>query len=139
MLPHLHAEPNTETEWLESLIGLARYLRTPDGCPWDREQSTADFAKFAVEESAEFREACGGSDANEMREEFGDAFFVFLAAAAAAEEEGLFTLKDALAQAHEKMVRRHDHVFGDVKAATAEEATAAWNRIKAQEKEGRNA
>jgi len=69
-----------------------------------------------------------------MCEEFGDAFFVLLASAAAAEEEGLFTLRDALAMAHEKMVRRHDHVFGEVKAQTAEEATVAWNAAKAKEK-----
>jgi tetrapyrrole methylase family protein / MazG family protein len=136
MLPYLHAEPKSETEWFEALIALARYLRTPDGCPWDREQTTADFAKFAVEEAAEFRDACAGTDAAEIREEFGDAFFVLLAAAAAAEEEGLFTLKDAFAHAHEKMVRRHDHVFGENKAATPEEATAAWNRVKADEKRG---
>jgi uncharacterized protein YabN with tetrapyrrole methylase and pyrophosphatase domain len=76
-------------------------------------------------------------DAAHAREEFGDALFVLLAAAAAAEEEGLFELKDALALAHEKMVRRHEHVFGEVKAQTPEEATAAWNAVKAREKEGR--
>ena len=134
MLPHLHAEPSTEAQWFEALISLARYLRTPDGCPWDREQTTADFAKFAVEESSEFRDACAGSNPEAIREEFGDALFVLLAAAAAAEEAGLFTLKDALAGAHEKMIRRHEHVFGEVKAVTAEEATEAWNKVKAREK-----
>jgi tetrapyrrole methylase family protein/MazG family protein len=135
MLPHLRTNPKSEPQWFESLISLARYLRTADGCPWDREQTAADFAKYAVEESAEYSEACGNDDAAHMREEFGDAFFVLLASAAAAEEEGLFTLEDALAFAHEKMVRRHDHVFGDVKAQTAEEATKAWEAAKAKEKD----
>ncbi len=135
MLPHLRVDPKSELQWFEALMSLARYLRTPDGCPWDREQSAADFAKYAVEESSEFSEACGSGHAANIREEFGDAFFVLLASAAAAEEEGLFTLEEALACAHEKMVRRHDHVFGEVKAKTAEEATAAWNAAKALEKE----
>ncbi len=137
MLPHLSEKPESETKWFEALISLARYLRKPEGCPWDRDQSAADFAKYAVEESDEYAQACAGQDAAHMREEFGDAFFVLLASAAAAEEEGLFTLEEALAFAHEKMVRRHDHVFGDVKAQTAEEATAAWNAAKAKEKNKR--
>lgn len=116
-------------------MSLARYLRTPDGCPWDREQSVVDFAKYAIEEAGEFVHALETSDSKHSREEFGDAFFVLLASAAAAEEAGLFTLEEALAAAHEKMVRRHDHVFGDVKAQTAEEATEAWNAAKALEKE----
>ena len=137
MLPYLHTRPKSELQWFEALISLARYLRTPEGCPWDREQTTANFANYAVEESREFAQACDAGDASHMREEFGDAFFVLLASAAAAEEEGLFTLEDALAQAHEKMVRRHDHVFGKVKAQTAEEAIVAWNAAKAREKEQR--
>lgn len=134
MLPHLRANPESELDWFEALIALTRYLRTPDGCPWDREQSTVDFANYAVEESGEFAHACATGQAEHAREEFGDALFVLLAAAAAAEEEGLFRLEDALELAHEKMVRRHEHVFGDVKAQTPEEATAAWNKVKAREK-----
>ena len=137
MLPHLSEKPSSETQWFEALISLARYLRTPEGCPWDREQTTLDFAKYAVEEAGEFAQACTKSDTDDVREEFGDALFVLLAAAAAAEEEGLFKLTDALALAHEKMVRRHEHVFGDVKAQTPEEATAAWNAVKAREKNER--
>jgi len=134
MLPHLRKNPESELQWFEALISLARYLRTPEGCPWDREQTAANFAKYAVEESGEFAEACDSGDEAHMREEFGDAFFVLLASAAAAEEEGLFTLKEALVIAHEKMVRRHDHVFGEVKAKTSEEATQAWEAAKAKEK-----
>ena len=135
MLPHLRTNPESENDWFEALMSLARYLRTPDGCPWDREQSVVDFAKYAIEEAGEYVEALNTNDTTHIREEFGDAFFVLLASAAAAEEAGLFTLEDALSAAHEKMVRRHDHVFGEVKAQTAEEATEAWNAAKAQEKE----
>lgn len=138
MLPHLSGNPESEIEWFKALMELARYLRTPSGCPWYREQSAVDFANYAVEEAGEFAQACAAGDADHVREEFGDALFVLLAAAAAAEEQGLFQLKDALASAHEKMVRRHEHVFGNVKAQTPEEATAAWNAVKAEEKKQRS-
>jgi uncharacterized protein YabN with tetrapyrrole methylase and pyrophosphatase domain len=134
MYPHWSKAPQTELDWFESLANLARYLRTPDGCPWDREQSSRQFTEYAVEESRELLEAFGKDDNRHIEEEFGDVFFVLLAAAAAAEEEGRFTLQSAMERAHEKMIRRHEHVFGETKAATPEEAIEMWNRIKAQEK-----
>lgn len=115
-------------------MGLARYLRTPDGCPWDREQSAADFARFTRGEVDELIEALDSGDHGHIAEEFGDAFFCLLAVAAAAEEQGLFRVEDALRAIHEKMIRRHEHVFGDEKAATPEDAVRVWNAIKAREK-----
>lgn len=138
MYPHWSKNPETELDWFTALISLARFLRTPEGCPWDREQSAARFAAFAEEEAKELSEAFAQSGNDDIEEEFGDVFFCLLAAAAAAEEEGRFTLESALRKAHEKMIRRHDHVFGETKAATPEEAIAMWNRIKAAEKEGRS-
>jgi uncharacterized protein YabN with tetrapyrrole methylase and pyrophosphatase domain len=137
MHPHWRKTPESETEWFEALIALARYLRAPGGCPWDREQSALDFGRYAREEAGEMVEALEGSDNDHMEEEFGDTLFVMLATAAAAEAEGRFTLKSALERIHEKMIRRHDHVFGENKAMTPEEAIAAWNQIKAEEKEAR--
>lgn len=132
--PHAPARPESEEQWFQALVDLARYLRGPEGCPWDREQSARAFAHFAKEEAAEYGEAFDDGDRASIEEEFGDALFTLLASAAAAEEEGLFTLQRALQRAHEKMIRRHDHVFGDTKAATAQDAIDAWNRIKAEEK-----
>ena len=134
MYPHWRKTPASETEWFEALIRLARYLRGPEGCPWDRDQSALDFGRYAKGEAEELVEALESDDRMHMEEEFGDTLFVMLAAAAAAEEEGLFTLENALRRAHDKMIRRHDHVFGEKKAATPEDAIAAWNKIKEEEK-----
>ena len=132
--PHTPARPSSESQWFQALIDLARYLRGPEGCPWDREQTARTFAHFSKEEAAEYDEAFEAGDRADIEEEFGDALFTLLASAAAAEEEGLFTLHGALEKAHEKMIRRHDHVFGETKAATPQDAIEAWNRIKAREK-----
>ncbi|MBX7256515.1 MAG: hypothetical protein K1Y02_09155 [Candidatus Hydrogenedentes bacterium] len=133
-LPHLPHDPVSEADWFEALMNLCRYLRGPDGCPWDREQTSNDFARHSVGEMEEFLEALSGTDHSHAEEEFGDTLFVLLAAGAAAEAEGRFNVRNALERAHEKMVRRHDHVFGDTKAATPEDAIAAWERIKQQER-----
>ncbi len=132
--PHLEKRPETESEWFEALIALARYLRTPEGCPWDREQGAADFARFLADEVQEQVEALDSGDSEHAREEFGDVFFTLLATAAAAEEEGRFRLGDALEQIHEKMIRRHEHVFGDATAETAEDAIRVWEEVKRKEK-----
>lgn len=138
MYPHWKKTPETEVEWFEALINLTRYLRGPDGCPWDQEQTALDFGRYAHEEAGEMVEALEGNDCRHMEEEFGDTLFVLLATAAAAEVEGRFTLRSALERIHEKMIRRHDHVFGENKAMTPEEAIAAWNKVKAREKESRD-
>ena len=131
--PYLEREPDSEGEWFYALITLARHLRAPGGCPWDREQSSADFAKFAAGESDEMLEAFAGSDESHKAEEVGDTLFCLLASVAAAEEEGRFSLDEVLRGVHAKMIRRHDHVFGPVKANTPEEAVQAWDRAKEEE------
>lgn len=132
--PHIQSQPETEPEWFEALISLARYLRTPEGCPWDREQSSADFAGFLKEECGELVEALGEGDDAHAEEEFGDVFFTLLATMAAAEEEGRFKFTQALRSIHEKMIRRHEHVFGDAVAKTAEDATRIWEDVKRRER-----
>lgn len=135
LFPHLPDPPSNEQEWHQALISLARYLRGPDGCPWDQKQGALDFARFHVEESGEYVEALETSTAQHMCEECGDALFTLLASVAAAEAEGLFSYEEMLRMAHEKMIRRHDHVFGETKARSPEEAIAAWNRVKAAERD----
>jgi tetrapyrrole methylase family protein/MazG family protein len=132
--PHLPGHPETEGEGFEALIALARYLRSGEGCPWDRERSAKEFGDFVLEEAKELEEAFGRNDHAHTEEEWGDTLFCLMAAAAAAEEEGWFTLENALKRTHDKMVRRHDHIFGERKAETVEEITAMWNVIKAEEK-----
>ena len=135
--PHLKTTPETETEWFDALAALARFLRAPGGCPWDQERTAMDFAAFAAEEVEELIEALAADDNQHVEEEFGDCLFTLMACAAAAEAEGRFTLGGALERAHEKLVRRHNHVFCADKATTPEEAMVSWQRIKAQEKEER--
>lgn len=132
--PHIMKIPVSEADWFEALAQLARYLRSPEGCPWDRKQNAISFSKFIHEEAEEFQEALHESESDHIEEEFGDTLFCLLATAAAAEEEGRFSMMDALKSAHEKMIRRHEHVFGDVKAEDPQAAIDSWNRIKAQER-----
>lgn len=137
--PFLPRNPDSEQEWFEALLALVRHLRGPDGCPWDRKQTAAAFAGFVHEEASELTEALEKHDAAGVTEEWGDTLFTLLATAAAAEAEGLFHVKDALQGAHEKLVRRHAHIFGDHKADTPEEVADLWQSIKAQEKADRRA
>lgn len=137
MYPHWKKTPESEQEWFQALADLARFLRSPEGCPWDRKQTARDFAAFAREEGEELKEAFDNGDNAHIEEEFGDTFFCMLASAAAAEAEGRFTLRQALERAHAKMIRRHEHVFGEGKAGTPEDAIESWNRIKAKEKNRR--
>ena len=136
MHPHWQKTPENEKDWFEALANLARYLRGPDGCPWDRDHTAVEFAADAVEETGELIDAFAGGDPAEIQEEWGDVFFVLLATAAAAEAEGRFNLREALQKAHDKMVRRHEHVFGDTKASSPEDAINRWNQIKAKERGG---
>jgi tetrapyrrole methylase family protein/MazG family protein len=135
-LPHLPGTPANEQEWFQALMDLARYLRTPEGCPWDREQTAKSFASYLGGEVEELMEAFDTNDTH-LAEEFGDVLFTLLASIAAAEEEGRLRLDDVLTGAHDKMIRRHEHVFGENKAASPQDAIDSWNRIKAQEKAAR--
>jgi len=134
MYPHLQKQPERESEWFDALIGLARYLRSPEGCPWDRDHTAQDFARFAGEEAAELLDAFAGDHNDHIEEEWGDTLFTLLAAAAAAETEGRFTLRHALEKTHEKMIRRHGHIFGEHTAETPEDVVNVWKKIKAEEK-----
>jgi len=136
MHPHWRKTPESEKDWFEALANLARYLRGSEGCPWDREHTAAQFAADAIEEGGELLDAFASGDNTEIEEEWGDTFFVLLAMAAAAESEGRFNLRDAIRKAHDKMVRRHEHVFGDIKASSAEEAIERWNQMKSRERNG---
>jgi tetrapyrrole methylase family protein/MazG family protein len=131
---HVKKLPEDEADWFQVLLDLARFLRSPEGCPWDRKQTSKSFAAFVQEEAGELSEAFGEDDAS-VAEEWGDTLFTLLASAAAAEMEGRFKVRDALEKAHEKMIRRHGHIFGEHQAETPEEVVEVWNKIKAKEKE----
>ncbi|MHC4407639.1 MAG: MazG nucleotide pyrophosphohydrolase domain-containing protein [Planctomycetota bacterium] len=121
----------------EELVGIMARLRAPDGCPWDREQTIHDLARYIREEAEEVTEAIAGGDPDEIRDELGDLLFNIIHAAKIGEERGEFTIQDVIEGARDKIVRRHPHVFGDAVARTTEEVLEHWNRIKRAEKEDR--
>ncbi|HEX8283749.1 MAG TPA: nucleoside triphosphate pyrophosphohydrolase [Pyrinomonadaceae bacterium] len=121
----------------QDLVALMARLRSPEGCPWDREQTYATLAPMLVEEAYEAFEAV--EDAREGRpaalcEELGDLLFQIVFYAQVAAERGEFTVEDVTSQIHAKMVRRHPHVFGDVVVRDNEELLRNWEAVKAEEK-----
>ncbi len=119
------------------LIALMATLRSPEGCPWDREQTYATLAPMLLEEAYEAFEAV--EDAREgrpaeLRDELGDLLFQIVFYAQVAAERGEFTINDVTDAIHAKMVRRHPHVFGDGEANDSATVLRNWEAIKAEEK-----
>ena len=119
------------------LVALMERLRSPTGCPWDREQTYATLAPMLLEEAYEafeaVEEAREGRPA-ELRGELGDLLFQIVFYAQVASERGEFTIDDVIEAIHTKMVRRHTHVFGDASATDSAEVLRNWEAIKAEEK-----
>jgi tetrapyrrole methylase family protein/MazG family protein len=125
----------------DELKEVVRKLRAPDGCPWDKEQTHSSLKPGCIEEAAEV--ICGinvyektGNPEN-LKEELGDLLLQVVMQAQIAEEEGIFTMDDVAKGITEKLIRRHPHVFGDVKVADSKEVLVNWEEIKAKEKEGK--
>jgi MazG family protein len=119
----------------DELIRIMRALRGPDGCPWDREQTLASLRPFLLEETYEALEALDGGDMPGLREELGDLLFEIVFLSHIAEEQGDFSIADAVDTVAQKLVRRHPHVFGDAgKLALAEEVRGKWEELKAVER-----
>jgi MazG family protein len=119
------------------LVALMNRLRSPEGCPWDREQTYATLAPMLLEEAYEAFEAVESAaegKPGELRDELGDLLFQIVFYAQVAKERGDFSIEDVTNTIHEKMVRRHPHVFADAKADTATEVLRSWEAIKAEEK-----
>ena len=119
------------------LIVLMERLRSPDGCPWDREQTYATLAPMLLEEAYEafdaVEEALAGKP-DELRDELGDLLFQIVFYAQVARERGEFTIDDVTAAIHAKMVRRHPHVFGDATANDTAAVLRNWEVMKAEER-----
>jgi MazG family protein len=120
----------------EGLVAVQTRLRAPGGCPWDREQTHATLKTYLIEEAYEVLDALENGTPGELTEELGDLLLQVLFHADLAREAGTFDISEVIAGIHEKMVRRHPHVFGDVKAKTSSEVLRNWAQIKALEKQG---
>lgn len=120
---------------LEDLTALMAKLRAPDGCPWDREQTLASLGPMLLEETYEVLDAVEAADWAELRDELGDLLFQIVFYGQLAAEAGHFTVNDSIARVHEKMVRRHPHVFGEETVSSTAEVLTNWEMIKAAERE----
>jgi tetrapyrrole methylase family protein/MazG family protein len=116
---------------------IVEILRSPEGCPWDREQTHQSIRKNLIEETCEVLETIDEDDPEAMCEELGDLLMQILLHSQMAEEEGFFTVYDVIATLNEKLLRRHPHVFGEMGANDAEEALQNWQAIKAEEKKAK--
>ncbi len=123
-------------EWFEKLVALQARLRAPNGCPWDREQTHASLRTYLIEEAYEVLDAMKSGDDAKFAEEMGDLLLQIVFHSQIAAEQGRFTVGDVIREVHEKMVRRHPHVFGEKRAKDAAEVLRNWEQIKARERAG---
>jgi len=119
---------------MEELLKLAKKLRAPDGCPWDREQTIQSLMKCIEEEAEEVIEAVQKDDLENLKEELGDLLFNIAMVMNIAEEKEYFTTEEVFEAIQEKIISRHTWVFGDDKVETAEEALALWKKNKEKER-----
>jgi MazG family protein len=125
------AEP-AEIREFARLVSVIRRLRRE--CPWDREQTIAVTARHVLEEAYEVAEAIRLGDNAELREELGDLLDQVLFVSVIAADESRFSLEDVVREAADKLIRRHPHVYGEVKAETTEQVLANWQKMKRAEK-----
>ena len=118
------------TDVMNTLLG-------ENGCPWDKEQTHESLRKNLLEEAHEVVEAIDSNDMVHLKEELGDVLLQVVFHAKLAEQEGQFNLNDVVDAITEKMIRRHPHIFADVKADDAETVLTNWEEIKKKEKAGK--
>jgi MazG family protein len=124
-------EPNA----IIRLLQVMERLRDPQrGCPWDRQQSFATIAPYTIEEAYEVADAIERGDPADLRDELGDLLFQVVFHARMAEERGWFNFNQVAAAIHDKLIRRHPHVFGDAAFSSSSEQTANWEEHKARER-----
>jgi tetrapyrrole methylase family protein/MazG family protein len=119
---------------LLDLLTVMHRLRSPGGCPWDREQTHQTLARHLLEEAHETLEAIDSGDPDRLREELGDLLLQVVFHAEMAMQEGTFDVDDVAEEITAKLIRRHPHVFGDVEVESAAQVLVNWERIKTEEK-----
>lgn len=121
-------------ENLRKLIELTAHLRGPEGCPWDRAQDYDTLKSLLLEEAYEVVDAANARDFDGLEDELGDLLFLVAFYSRLAEEDAHFTIDDVVEHVHAKLIRRHPHVFGEVRAGDAGEALQSWMAVKEQER-----
>jgi tetrapyrrole methylase family protein/MazG family protein len=122
---------------IDRLKQIVQRLRSPDGCPWDREQTHQSLKPHVIEECYELIDAIDDQDDQEMQEELGDLLLQVVLHAQMASEEGRFDFDSVAEVISEKLIRRHPHVFGDAKLGTSDAVLKQWDAIKRREKTDR--
>ena len=118
----------------ESLVALQARLRAPNGCPWDREQTHDSLRTYLVEETYEVLDALDSGDPRKFADELGDLLLQIVFHSELAAEAGKFDIADVIERIYTKMVRRHPHVFGSVRADTSAEVLKNWEQLKSEER-----
>jgi len=129
-------EPKTHSAFAH-LVEIMATLRSPNGCPWDREQTPDTLKPYLIEETYEVLEALEAKDLPAFKEELGDLLLQIVFHSQLMAEASVFTIDDVAQAITDKLIRRHPHVFGDVKVKDADEVVQNWVKIKAQEKAGK--
>ena len=124
----------TPGEWFEKLVAVQARLRAPKGCPWDREQTRQSLRTYLLEEAYEVLEALDTGNDAKFAEEMGDLLLQIVFHSQIAQEEGRFTVAEVIRGIHDKMIRRHPHVFGEARARNSAEVLRKWEQIKAEER-----
>src|SRR5215210_5826377 len=122
----------------DDLVQLMTRLRGPNGCPWDRKQTLPDLKPYVIEEAYEVVDAIDRQDRAGLLEEVGDHLLEAVFIAEVTREEGTFDIYDSITAIHDKLVRRHPHVFGEVEAADAEVVLVNWEKLKNEERKAEN-
>jgi MazG family protein len=125
---------STTGERFERAVSIMERLRAPGGCPWDREQTFDSIKPYTLEETYEVLEAIDTRDWAELAGELGDLLLQVLFYAEMAKEQNSFSIDDVLDRLSSKLINRHPHVFGDVKADTSDEVKRNWEAIKEEER-----
>jgi MazG family protein len=121
---------------INDLLKVMARLRSPKGCPWDREQSHLTLRRHAIEEVYELIDAIESRDDREMAEELGDLLLQVVFHCQLARERGAFDFERVTRHLVDKLIRRHPHVFGTTKVKNVDEVWANWEKIKRAEKQG---
>ncbi len=128
--------PKKSQRPIDALLSVMATLRSPEGCPWDREQDHVTLRHHAVEEVYELMDAIEAGDDHEMIEELGDLLLQVVFHAQMAQERGAFDFNEVARRIVDKLIRRHPHVFGESDAKTVDAVWAQWEQIKKAEKQG---